>query len=79
MCFVYFKVKVLYKMSCCKEDRCFCLMLTLIRYPLITENKHLLRDPELSIVTRNCQIYIMPLESDLQIKRFHEMYQSTEE
>jgi len=39
------------------------LMLTLLRCPLITENKHLLRDPELSIVTRNCQIYIMPLDN----------------
>jgi len=48
-------------MSCCKKNRCFCLMLTLFRCPLITENKHLLRDPELSIVTRNCQIYITPL------------------
>ena len=48
-------------MSCCKKNRCFCLMLTLFRCPLIKENKHLLRDPELSIVTRNCQIYIMPL------------------
>ena len=31
--------------------------------PLITENKHLLRDPELSSVTRNCQIYTMPLDT----------------
>ena len=38
-------------------------MLTLFKCPLITENKHLLRDPELSIVTRNCQIYIMPLDT----------------
>jgi len=30
--------------------------------PLITENKHLLRDPELSSVTRNC-LYIMPLDT----------------
>ena len=28
-----------------------------------TENKHLLRDPELSSVTHNCQIYIMPLDT----------------
>jgi len=62
MCFVYFEVKVWYKMSCCKTISCFCLMLTLFRCPLITENKHLLRDPELSSVTRNCQIYIMPLD-----------------
>jgi len=61
MCFVYFEVKVWYKMSCCKKNRCVCLMLTLFRCPLITEHKRLLRDPELSIVTRNCQIYIMPL------------------
>jgi len=62
MCFVFFfEVKVWYKMSCCKKNRCFCLMLPLFRCPLITKNKHLLRDPELSIVTRNCQIYIMPL------------------
>jgi len=38
-------------------------MLTFIRCPLLTENKHLLRDPELSSVTRNCQIYIMPLDT----------------
>ena len=61
MCFVYFEVKVWYKMPCCKKNSCFCLILTLFRCPLITEIKHLLRDPELSIVTRNCQIYIMPL------------------
>jgi len=63
MCFDYFEVKVWYKMSCCKKNRCFCLMLTLFRWPLITENKHLLLDPELSSVTRNCQIYIMPLDT----------------
>ena len=63
LCFVYFEVKVWYKMSCCKKNSCFCLMLTLFRWPLITENKHLLRDPELSSVTRNCQIYIMPLDT----------------
>jgi len=38
-------------------------MLTLSRCSLITENKHLFRDPELSSVTRNCQIYIMPLDT----------------
>jgi len=38
-------------------------MLTLFRCTLITENQHLLRDPELSSVTRNCQIYIMPLDT----------------
>ena len=63
MCFVYFEVKVWYKMACCKKNRCFCLMLTLFRCPLITENKHLLRDPELSCVIRNCQIYTMPLDT----------------
>jgi len=77
MCFVYFKVKIWYKMSCCKKNRCFCLILTLFRCPLITENKHLLRDPELSIVTRNFQIYSK--HRDVQIKRFHELYQSKEE
>jgi len=46
---------------------------------MITENKHLLRDPELSTVTRNCQIYIMlalgySKDRDLQIKIFHELY-----
>ena len=30
---------------------------------MITENQHLLRDPELSSVNRNCQIYIMPLDT----------------
>ena len=50
-------------MSCCKKNSCFCLMLTLFRCPLITENKHLLRDLELSSVTRNCQIYIIPLDT----------------
>jgi len=63
MCFVYFEVKVWYKMSSCKKNNCFCSMLTLFRCPLITENNHLLRDPELSNVTRNCQIYIMPLDT----------------
>jgi len=43
-------------MYCCKKNSCFCLMLTLFRCPLITENKHL-------YVTRNCQIYIMPLDT----------------
>ena len=50
-------------MACCKKNSGFCLMLTLFRCPLITENKHLLRDPELSSVTRNCQICIMPLDT----------------
>jgi len=63
MCYVYFEVKVWYKMSCFKKNSCFSLMLTLFRCPLITENQHLLRDPELSSVTRNCQIYIMPLDT----------------
>jgi len=62
MCFVYFEVTVGYKMSCCKKISCFCLMLALLRHRLITENKHLLSDRELSSVTRNCQIYIMPLD-----------------
>ena len=38
-------------------------MLALFRCPLITKNKHLLRDPELSNVTRNCQINVMPLDT----------------
>ena len=63
MCFVYFEVKVWYKISCCKKNSCFCLMITLFRCPLITENKHLLPDPELSSVTRNYQIYIMPFDT----------------
>ena len=58
-----FEVKVWYKISCCKKNSFFCLMLTLFRWALITETKHLLRDPELSSVTRNCQIYIMPLDT----------------
>ena len=63
MCFVYFEVNIWYKMSCCKKNSCFCLMFTLFRCSLITENKHLLRGPELSSVTRNCQIYIIPLDT----------------
>jgi len=63
MRFVYFAVKVLYKMYCYKKKICFCLMLALFRCHLITENKRLLRDPELSSVTRNCQIYMMPLDT----------------
>jgi len=62
-CFVYFEVNVWYKMSCCKRNSYLCLMLTLFRCPLITENKHLSRDPELSSVTRNCLIYIIPLDN----------------
>ena len=50
-------------MYCCKKKSCFCWMLTLLRCPLITENKHLLHDPDLSSVTRNCQIFIMPLDT----------------
>jgi len=38
-------------------------MLTLFRCPLIIQKIYLLRDPELSSVTRNCQIYIMPLDT----------------
>ena len=30
---------------------------------MITEYKHLSRDPQLSSVTRNCQIYIMQLDT----------------
>jgi len=63
MCFVYFEVKVWYKMSCCKKNICFCLMLTWFKCPLITEHEHLLRDPELLSVTRNCQLYIKPLDT----------------
>jgi len=63
MCFVCFEVKVWYKMSSCKKNSCFCLMLTLFRCPLIAKIKHLLRDPELSTVTRNCQINIMPFDT----------------
>ena len=63
MCFVYFEVKVWYKMSWCKKNSWFCLMLTFFKCPLITENKHLFGDPELSSVTRNRQIYIMPLDT----------------
>jgi len=62
-CFVYFEVNVWYKMHCCKKNSCFCLTLTLFRCPLITGKKHLLHDPELSSVTRNCQIYIIPLDT----------------
>ena len=40
-----------------------CLMLKLFRCPLITDNEHLLRDPELSNLTRNCQICIKPLDT----------------
>ena len=48
-------------------------MLTLFRCPLLTKNKHLLRDPELSSVTRNCQIYIMPLDTlKIGINKFKE-------
>jgi len=50
-------------MFCCKKNSCFCLMLTLFRCTPITKNKHLSRDPELSSVTRICQIYIMPLDT----------------
>jgi len=40
-------------------------MLTLFRCPLLTEKNiyNVLRDPELPSVTRNCQIYIMPLDN----------------
>ena len=63
MCFVYFEVKVYIKCFVVRKTAVFCLILTLFRCPLITEKTHLLRDPELSSVTRNCQIYIMPLDT----------------
>jgi len=51
-------------------------MLTLFRCPLITENKHLLRDPEVSNLHHAVGYSI---DRDLQIKIFHELYQSKEE
>jgi len=41
----------------------FYLIITLFRRNLITEYKHLSRDPQLSSVTRRCQIYIMQLDT----------------
>ena len=41
----------------------FCLIVTLFRWHLITEHKHLSPDPQLSSVTRNCQIYSMQLDT----------------
>jgi len=49
----------------------------LVRWPLITKNKHLLGDPEMTSVTRNYQIYSMQLETfkmvftKLKIPDFH--------
>jgi len=43
-------------MSCC-EKHLFCWIITLFLRFLITENKHLSPDPQLSSVTRNGQIY----------------------
>ena len=76
MCFVYFEEKVWYKMSCCKKISCYCLMLTLFRWPLITENKHLLRDPQLSNLHHAVEY---SKDRDLEIKRLYELYQSKEE
>jgi len=63
-------------MYCCNKNSCFCLMLTLFRCPLITENKHLLRDPKLSNLRH---AFGYSKDRDLQNKRFHELYQSKEE
>jgi len=41
----------------------FCVIITLFRWHLITEYKHLSRDPQLSSVTRNCQIYIIQFDT----------------
>ena len=51
-------------------------MLTLFSCPLITENKYLLRDPELSNLHRAVGY---PKYRDLQIKIFHELNQSIKE
>ena len=37
--------------------------MTLFSWLLETENKHLSRDPQLSSVTQNCQIYSMQLDT----------------
>ena len=57
------------------------MIITLFRWHLITENKHLSRDPQMSSVTRNCQIYSMQLDTlnrvvFFQIKRIPEFYDS---
>jgi len=47
---------------------------------MITKNKHLLRDPELSNVTRNLHHAVgYSKDRDLQIKRLNELDQSKEE
>ena len=60
-CFIL-KQKVCNKCLVVKKQQ-FCLIITLFRWFLITENKHLSRDPQLSSVTRNCQIYSMQLNT----------------
>ena len=45
------------------KQQLFCLIITLFRWPLIIENKHLSRDLQLPSVTRNCQIYSTQLNT----------------
>jgi len=58
---LYFEVKECNK--CIVVKTAFCLIITLLSWLLVIENKHLSRDPQLSSVTRNCQIYNMQLDT----------------
>ena len=57
----YFEVKVCNK--CIVVKTAVLLDYNIFRCPMITENKHLSRDPQLSSVTRNCQIYSRQLDT----------------
>jgi len=56
-------VKVKVCNTCLVVKTVFCMIITLLSWFLVTENKHLSRDPQPSSVTLNCQIYIMQLDT----------------
>ena len=71
---LYFKVKVYNK--CLIVKTAFCLIITVLSWLLVTENKHLSRDPQLS----NLQHAVgYSKDGDFQIKRIHGFYNSKEE
>ena len=59
VCFILKQKRVIHVLL---SKRLFCLIKTLLKWPLITENKYLSRDLQLSSVTRYWQTYSMQLD-----------------
>jgi len=49
--------------SCSDTRSSSCLIIKLLSWHLVTDNKHLSLDPQLSSVNQNCQIYSMQLDA----------------